>query len=52
MGPQYPLHPRCPAPPVGIEGEIIRRTRAYHGYLHTGMEKTAEGLASSQAPRM
>jgi NADH-quinone oxidoreductase subunit D len=35
---------------IELEGEIIRRTKPVIGYLHTGMEKTAEGLTFMQGP--
>jgi NADH-quinone oxidoreductase subunit D len=33
-----------------LEGEVIRRSKPIIGYLHTGMEKTAEQLTFSQGP--
>ena len=33
-----------------LEGEVIRRSKPIIGYLHTGMEKTAETLTFLQGP--
>jgi NADH-quinone oxidoreductase subunit D len=35
---------------VELEGEIVRRSKPIIGYLHTGMEKTAETLTFLQGP--
>ena len=35
---------------IELEGEIVRRTKPIIGYLHTGMEKTAEQLTFGQGP--
>jgi NADH-quinone oxidoreductase subunit D len=48
MGPQHPSTHGVLRLQVELEGEIIRRTKPIIGYLHTGMEKTAEQLTFSQ----
>ena len=48
MGPQHPSTHGVLRLQIELEGEIIRRTKPIIGYLHTGMEKTAEQLAFSQ----
>jgi len=50
MGPQHPSTHGVLRLQLELEGEIIRRTKAIIGYLHTGMEKTAEGLTFMQGP--
>jgi NADH-quinone oxidoreductase subunit D len=48
MGPQHPSTHGVLRLQIEMEGEIIRRTKPIIGYLHTGMEKTAEQLTFSQ----
>jgi NADH-quinone oxidoreductase subunit D len=48
MGPQHPSTHGVLRLQIELEGEIIRRTKPIIGYLHTGMEKTAEQLTFSQ----
>jgi NADH-quinone oxidoreductase subunit D len=48
MGPQHPSTHGVLRLQIELEGEIIRRTKPIIGYLHTGMEKTAEELNFSQ----
>ncbi|HZD23947.1 MAG TPA: NADH dehydrogenase (quinone) subunit D [Acidimicrobiia bacterium] len=50
MGPQHPSTHGVLRLQLELEGEVIRRTRPIIGYLHTGMEKTAEQLTFSQGP--
>jgi NADH-quinone oxidoreductase subunit D len=50
MGPQHPSTHGVLRLQVELEGEIIRRTKPIIGYLHTGMEKTAETLTFLQGP--
>ena len=50
MGPQHPSTHGVLRLQIELEGEIIRRTKPVIGYLHTGMEKTAEQLTFSQGP--
>lgn len=50
MGPQHPSTHGVLRLQIELEGEIIRRTRPIIGYLHTGMEKTAEQLNYVQGP--
>lgn len=50
MGPQHPSTHGVLRLQIELEGEIIRRTRPIIGYLHTGMEKTAETLTFLQGP--
>ncbi len=50
MGPQHPSTHGVLRLQIELEGEIIRRTRPIIGYLHTGMEKTAEQLNYAQGP--
>src|SRR3970040_276605 len=47
MGPQHPSTHGVLRLQIELEGEIIRRTKPIIGYLHTGMEKTAEQLTFS-----
>ena len=48
MGPQHPSTHGVLRLQIELEGEIIRRSKPIIGYLHTGMEKTAEQLNFSQ----
>jgi NADH-quinone oxidoreductase subunit D len=48
MGPQHPATHGVLRLQVEMEGETIRRARPIIGYLHTGMEKTAEALSYAQ----
>lgn len=50
MGPQHPSTHGVLRLQLELEGEVIRRTRPIVGYLHTGMEKTAETLTFLQGP--
>lgn len=50
MGPQHPSTHGVLRLQLELEGEIIRRTKPVIGYLHTGMEKTAEQLTFLQGP--
>jgi NADH-quinone oxidoreductase subunit D len=50
MGPQHPSTHGVLRLQLELEGEVIRRTRPIIGYLHTGMEKTAETLTYLQGP--
>ena len=50
MGPQHPSTHGVLRLQLELEGEVIRRTRPIIGYLHTGMEKTAETLTFLQGP--
>ena len=50
MGPQHPSTHGVLRLQIEVEGEIIRRTKPIIGYLHTGMEKTAEQLTFGQGP--
>ncbi|MEX2134327.1 MAG: hypothetical protein WEB67_09320, partial [Acidimicrobiia bacterium] len=50
MGPQHPSTHGVLRLQLELEGEIIRRTKPIIGYLHTGMEKTAEQLTFGQGP--
>lgn len=50
MGPQHPSTHGVLRLQVELEGEIVRRTKPIIGYLHTGMEKTAEQLTFAQGP--
>ncbi|NND83845.1 MAG: NADH-quinone oxidoreductase subunit D [Acidimicrobiia bacterium] len=44
MGPQHPSTHGVLRLNIELEGEIVRRVKPIVGYLHTGMEKTAETL--------
>ena len=44
MGPQHPATHGVLRLHIELEGETIRRVKPIIGYLHTGMEKTAETL--------
>jgi NADH-quinone oxidoreductase subunit D len=50
MGPQHPSTHGVLRLQVELDGEIVRRTKPIVGYLHTGMEKTAESLTFLQGP--
>lgn len=50
MGPQHPSTHGVLRLQIELEGEIVRRTKPVIGYLHTGMEKTAEQLTFGQGP--
>jgi NADH-quinone oxidoreductase subunit D len=50
MGPQHPSTHGVLRLQLELEGEIIRRSKPIIGYLHTGMEKTAETLTFLQGP--
>ncbi|GIU91528.1 MAG: NADH-quinone oxidoreductase subunit D 2 [Acidimicrobiia bacterium] len=50
MGPQHPSTHGVLRLQIELEGEIIRRCKPIIGYLHTGMEKTAETLTYLQGP--
>ena len=50
MGPQHPSTHGVLRLQIELEGEVIRRTKPIIGYLHTGMEKTAEQLTFGQGP--
>ena len=44
MGPQHPSTHGVLRLMLELDGEVILRTKTVIGYLHTGMEKTAEEL--------
>jgi NADH-quinone oxidoreductase subunit D len=48
MGPQHPSTHGVLRLHLELEGETIRRAKPIIGYLHTGMEKTAEALNYAQ----
>ena len=50
MGPQHPSPHGVLRLQLELEGETIRRVKPIIGYLHTGMEKTAEALTFLQGP--
>ncbi len=50
MGPQHPSTHGVLRLNLELEGEIVRRIKPVIGYLHTGMEKTAETLTFLQGP--
>ena len=50
MGPQHPATHGVLRLQLELEGETIRRVKPVIGYLHTGMEKTAEALTYLQGP--
>jgi NADH-quinone oxidoreductase subunit D len=50
MGPQHPSTHGVLRLQIELDGEIVRRTKPIIGYLHTGMEKTAEALTFHQGP--
>lgn len=48
MGPQHPSTHGVLRLMMELKGETVLRTKPIIGYLHTGMEKTAEGLSYIQ----
>lgn len=48
MGPQHPSTHGVLRIMMELDGETVLRTKPVIGYLHTGMEKTAEGLTYLQ----
>jgi len=50
MGPQHPATHGVLRLHIELDGETIRRVKPIIGYLHTGMEKTAEALSFLQGP--
>ncbi len=48
MGPQHPATHGVLRLNLELDGETIRRVKPVIGYLHTGMEKTAEALTFAQ----
>ena len=48
MGPQHPSTHGVLRLHMELEGEMVRRVKPIIGYLHTGMEKTAETLNYAQ----
>jgi NADH-quinone oxidoreductase subunit D len=50
MGPQHPSTHGVLRLMLELQGETVLRTKAIIGYLHTGMEKTAEDLNYLQGP--
>ncbi len=50
MGPQHPSTHGVLRLHLELEGEIVRKVKPIIGYLHTGMEKTAEQLTFLQGP--
>ena len=50
MGPQHPSTHGVLRLNIELEGEVVRRVKPIIGYLHTGMEKTAETLTFLQGP--
>jgi NADH-quinone oxidoreductase subunit D len=50
MGPQHPATHGVLRLQLELEGETIRRAKPIIGYLHTGMERTAEVLTFMQGP--
>ena len=50
VGPQHPATHGVLRLQLELEGETIRRVKPIIGYLHTGMEKTAETLSFLQGP--
>ena len=50
MGPQHPATHGVLRLQIELDGETIRRVKPIIGYLHTGMEKTAEALTFMQGP--
>ena len=48
MGPQHPSTHGVLRVMMELRGEQVLRTKPVIGYLHTGMEKTAEGLTFAQ----
>ena len=50
MGPQHPSTHGVLRVTMELEGETVLRSKPIIGYLHTGMEKTAEDLTFLQGP--
>ncbi len=50
MGPQHPSTHGVLRLMLEMEGETVMRSKPVIGYLHTGMEKTAENLTYLQGP--
>src|SRR5687767_15954890 len=50
MGPQHPSTHGVLRLMLELDGETVLRTKPIIGYLHTGMEKTAEDLTYLQGP--
>jgi NADH-quinone oxidoreductase subunit D len=50
MGPQHPSTHGVLRLMLELQGETVLRTKPIIGYLHTGMEKTAEDLTYLQGP--
>ena len=50
MGPQHPSTHGVLRIAMELQGETVLRSRPIIGYLHTGMEKTAEDLTFLQGP--
>ncbi|HZM39407.1 MAG TPA: NADH-quinone oxidoreductase subunit D, partial [Acidimicrobiales bacterium] len=50
MGPQHPSTHGVLRLMLELDGETVLRTKPIVGYLHTGMEKTAETLTYLQGP--
>src|SRR5205085_1549548 len=50
MGPQHPSTHGVLRLMLELQGETVLRTKPIIGYLHTGMEKTAEDLTFLQGP--
>ncbi len=48
MGPQHPSTHGVLRLMIELKGETVLRTKPVVGYLHTGMEKTGEGLTYTQ----
>ncbi len=50
MGPQHPSTHGVLRITMELQGEVVTRSKPVIGYLHTGMEKTAEDLTFLQGP--
>ncbi|MFZ4812092.1 MAG: NADH-quinone oxidoreductase subunit D, partial [Ilumatobacteraceae bacterium] len=50
MGPQHPSTHGVLRLMLELQGETVLRCKPIIGYLHTGMEKTGEGLSYLQGP--
>ena len=50
MGPQHPSTHGVLRVTMELQGEVVLRSKPVIGYLHTGMEKTAEDLTIMQGP--
>jgi len=50
MGPQHPSTHGVLRVTMELQGETVLRSKPIIGYLHTGMEKTAEDLTFLQGP--